>query len=165
MGSVGSSDLSAFHSWPLFFHFWCVARLGRGTPRARFCFSLTLRRAREGKVGGGAGKSQRLHFSPQALPYLGVPSSRDVLVGMLNCISDLSASVSLLWILDLLAARPAILTILKLERRDTEETPGKASAPTSSTLTNIEPCKSNSYCTGGAPVRCYFCPRTCVERI
>lgn len=58
-------------------------------------FSLTLRRAREGKVGGGgAGKSLRLHFSHQALPYLGVPSSRDVLVCMLNCISNLSASVS-----------------------------------------------------------------------
>lgn len=46
-------------------------------------------------MGGGAGKSQRLHFSPQALPYLGVPSSGDVLVCMLNCISNLSASVFL----------------------------------------------------------------------
>lgn len=38
LGSVGSSVLSAFHSWPLFFHFWCVAWLGRATPKSQVLF-------------------------------------------------------------------------------------------------------------------------------
>lgn len=63
-------------------------------------------------MGGGAGKSQRLHFSPQALPYLGVPTSGDMLAQLHfkpYCLSfprHELRPVSSLWILDLLATRP-----------------------------------------------------------
>lgn len=63
-------------------------------------------------MGGGAGKSQRLHFSPQALPYLGGPNFRGYtqLHFKPYCLSfprHELRSVSSLWILDLLATRPA----------------------------------------------------------